>query len=281
MSDGNQMVMELNEVGAYTRLMCVCWIEGNIPTDIRKLAKLAGTNPREMRSIWPAIAPCFETDPVFAGFLVHPRLERERVKQASFREKARQAGKKSAEKRKERSTPVEGALDSSTNQNPTLQSSSSFSSLLTNPDGTGDVEKFTISGLVEEARQVLGKGQWAENGLECRKARDVIVKEWEGRGVKLKSVYEAIHGLRLLVDAGTVEWLRKDKGRALGGLEVLVNTSAVIPSSDGTRMTSLFDAAGEAYRRGDDGPRKRGTSNPSSISADVLDFTKKLGMSIS
>ena len=42
MSDEKQAVMELAEVGAYIRLICVCWEEGSIPRDMKRLAKLCG-----------------------------------------------------------------------------------------------------------------------------------------------------------------------------------------------------------------------------------------------
>lgn len=119
LSDGNQLVMELDEVGAYIRLLCVCWIEGHLPNDPRKLAKMAGTSLREFSRVWPAIAPCFEQDPDSEAFLVHPRLQRERAKQNDRREKARFAGRKSAEIRHSASTDVERTL----NERATLQSS--------------------------------------------------------------------------------------------------------------------------------------------------------------
>jgi len=121
-----------------------------------------------------------------------------------------------------------------------------------------DVE-YTVSGLIEEARTVLGCGIWPENGLECRKARDVIIKHWEGRGVELSQVYAAIHGLRIMVDRGDVEWLKDRKGRPIDGIQALANTRAVIPGADGTQLRPLFSAAVEAYYgQRDQKPVKRG-----------------------
>lgn len=99
LSDGRQIVMELAEVGAYIRLICACWKEGHIPDDVRKLAKLAGCTVEEMRAVWPAVGPCFEPDPAFKGFLVHPRLEKERKKQVAFKEAKSKAGKEGAARR--------------------------------------------------------------------------------------------------------------------------------------------------------------------------------------
>ena len=99
MTDGAQIVMELNEVGAYMRLMCVCWLEGSIPTDVRMLAKLAGCDRAEMEHVWPAIEGCFEAHPQDDSQAIHPRLERERRKQANYAKKMSEAGKRGAKKR--------------------------------------------------------------------------------------------------------------------------------------------------------------------------------------
>lgn len=168
MADGNQILMELDEVGAYIRLICVCWTEGHIPYDMRKLAKLARCTVAKMEKIWPALEECFEDDPAFRGYLVHPRLEKERNKQASFREKAKQAGKKSAAVRNERSTSVQGALAPSTNQNPTLLSSASAvssSALPEQPVGSRQRKKRAIptySAEFEELWRMHARGPKAD-----------------------------------------------------------------------------------------------------------------------
>jgi uncharacterized protein YdaU (DUF1376 family) len=75
--------MSLQERGAYITLICLCWTEGSLPSDANRLARLCGIPSTMFRKLWPAIAVCFRD----AGDdrLIHPRLEREREKQTSYR----------------------------------------------------------------------------------------------------------------------------------------------------------------------------------------------------
>ena len=92
--DENVKVMNLEEVGAYVRLMCTCWTEGSIPDDMERLARMLNVTKRKMEKLWPILEPCFQ--PGKDGRLVNPRLERERDKQRRYREKKSKAGKKGA-----------------------------------------------------------------------------------------------------------------------------------------------------------------------------------------
>jgi uncharacterized protein YdaU (DUF1376 family) len=83
LTDENVRVMSLQERGAYITLICLCWTEGSLPSDANRLARLCGIPSTMFRKLWPAIAVCFRE----AGDdrLIHPRLEREREKQTSYR----------------------------------------------------------------------------------------------------------------------------------------------------------------------------------------------------
>jgi len=93
LSDSNQMAMSLQEAGAYIRLMCHCWDDGSIPDDPIRLARLVGTTSNQMRKLWPAIRHCFRNGRQH-GRLVHPRLEKERVKQDNYRRRQSDAATK-------------------------------------------------------------------------------------------------------------------------------------------------------------------------------------------
>ncbi len=82
----------------YLWLLFLCWFEGSIPADVEALFPIfAGLTRAEFEGQWRRIAPCFiERD----GRLIHPRLERERTKQAEWSEKSRSGGLKSAEARR-------------------------------------------------------------------------------------------------------------------------------------------------------------------------------------
>jgi uncharacterized protein YdaU (DUF1376 family) len=77
--------MSLPAVGIYMRLICQCWIEGSLPDDAKILARISGATARQFRNLWPSIATCFRrnTD----GRWTHPRLDREREKQQTHRQR--------------------------------------------------------------------------------------------------------------------------------------------------------------------------------------------------
>ena len=99
LADEDQRVMTPAEAGAYIRLICTCWIEGSVPTDIRRLAPLAGMTRPEMEEAWPSLAACFDPHPTEPDRLIQPRVEKERMKQATYKDQMAKAGKKGARRR--------------------------------------------------------------------------------------------------------------------------------------------------------------------------------------
>jgi len=96
LTDGNVAAMSLQEVGAYIRLLCLCWQEQSLPTDPARLARMVGAPLPAFQKLWPAVRTCFqEVD----GRLVHPRLEKEREKQRVRREHLSLNGQKGASHR--------------------------------------------------------------------------------------------------------------------------------------------------------------------------------------
>lgn len=90
LTDGNVAGMSLQERGAYITLICLCWQEGSLPVERSRLANMVGLEPRVFSRIWTHIAPCFRER---GGRLVHPRLEKEREKQAEYRRRQSDKGK--------------------------------------------------------------------------------------------------------------------------------------------------------------------------------------------
>ena len=86
--------------GAYIRLLCYCWIHGSVPSDPLDIARLIGKGGSA--TLATVVAEGFNEDPNDDSRLVHTRLEEERAKQAAWREKSVEGGKRSA---KLRSTP--------------------------------------------------------------------------------------------------------------------------------------------------------------------------------
>ncbi|WP_432263199.1 hypothetical protein [Cupriavidus sp. TMH.W2] len=99
LSDENVAVMTNQALGAYIRLMCYAWLEGSIPAELQKLARLTGESLVDMERLWPEIVACFDPHPDMPGRLVQARLEREREKQATNREVRSAAGKLGADRR--------------------------------------------------------------------------------------------------------------------------------------------------------------------------------------
>lgn len=115
----------------------------------------------------------------------------------------------------------------------------------------------TVGSLAIDAHRVLGLGLWGgELSAKFNETKGVIRKHWVASGIDLAEVHAAIHGLRLMIERGDVEWLADRKGKPLDGLHVLANARAVVPGRDGGQLRSLFDAAVEAYYR--EGTEQRG-----------------------
>lgn len=96
LADGNVSGMSLQERGAYITLLCICWNEGSLPMQTDRLANMVGVPVKVFEKFWPAIRVCFTEH---EGRYVHPRLERERDKQATNRQRRSDAGSKGADMR--------------------------------------------------------------------------------------------------------------------------------------------------------------------------------------
>ncbi len=85
------------DVGAYIRLLCYQWGKGAVPSDTSTLARIAGLTRGRMVHVWQRIRRHFTEQG--DGTFTNPRLERERQKQALYREQQSRKGKVSAANR--------------------------------------------------------------------------------------------------------------------------------------------------------------------------------------
>lgn len=99
LSDENVVMMTNQEVGCYIKLLCYCWQEKSIPSDIKKIAKLCKEDDPTMAQLWLSLSSCFSPAIATADRLINPRLERERKKQEEFKKERSESGKKGAEAR--------------------------------------------------------------------------------------------------------------------------------------------------------------------------------------
>jgi uncharacterized protein YdaU (DUF1376 family) len=94
--DGNVSGMSLQERGAYITLLCFCWNDGSLPTEVSRLATMCCAPLKVFAAVWPAVRACFrERD----GRYVHPRLDKERQKQAEHRQRQSEKGSRGAARR--------------------------------------------------------------------------------------------------------------------------------------------------------------------------------------
>lgn len=85
------------ERGIYRELLDECWIEGNIPDDVARLADIARCPIGVMAETWPNIKPLFcECDWGDGMYLTSRRLEIERSEEDRRRVAMSQGGKKGA-----------------------------------------------------------------------------------------------------------------------------------------------------------------------------------------
>lgn len=99
LADENVVAMSLEERGAYITLICFCWREGSIPSDVNRLARLCGVDGSAMAQLWPSLCPAFSQSETEPSRMVHPRLEKERLKQLDRKVERSESGKRGAEKR--------------------------------------------------------------------------------------------------------------------------------------------------------------------------------------
>ena len=96
LSDERVLVMGATARGAYITLLCVCWIEGSLPTSDDHLSRLANCPLREWNRIKSDVVSCFyEQD----GRYYQKRLEIERKKQSDWKAGLSEAGREGAARR--------------------------------------------------------------------------------------------------------------------------------------------------------------------------------------
>lgn len=116
LTDEKVLAMTPAERGEYITLLCVDWLNDGLK-----------------EGFWPGlnqgstlVRSCFVDHPTKAGYLTNPRLQKERQKQASWREKSSNAGKESGKARKLKALQNEpNANQSPTKREPNGNSSSS------------------------------------------------------------------------------------------------------------------------------------------------------------
>jgi len=132
LSDEHVMLMTLEERGAYIQLLCICWLEGSVPGDLTRMARLCQTDDNRMAELWQSLEPCFRQQ---GDRWVHPRLDLERKKQDEHRKAKSEAGKKGAKAR------WDNDENGSATDVPMAKNSSSFAFAFASADKTDTGDK--------------------------------------------------------------------------------------------------------------------------------------------
>lgn len=118
--------MTLAERGAYVTLLCYQWDAGSVPGSERERARILGCNAAQERAVWSKLVTKFTRA---GGAYQNTRLETERAKQADRRQKLAANGSKGGSQKVANATERLLAKEQQLGgQNPSLSSSSSFSS---------------------------------------------------------------------------------------------------------------------------------------------------------
>jgi uncharacterized protein YdaU (DUF1376 family) len=88
--------LTLEEKGAHIDLLALAWLDGGIPTDAGRLARILRVSPRQFAKLWPAVAERWHPE---GDRLVNRKMEEYRGELASFKAERSEAGRRGAEKR--------------------------------------------------------------------------------------------------------------------------------------------------------------------------------------
>jgi uncharacterized protein YdaU (DUF1376 family) len=85
LADSKVVRMSNTEVGIYIRLLCHCWLDGDLPLETEALASMAHMPIKQFTKLWEnsIVKTCFHVGP--DGRLHQGRLDSEREKQEQFR----------------------------------------------------------------------------------------------------------------------------------------------------------------------------------------------------
>lgn len=89
--------MSLAEEGAYRRLIDYCWLNGDVPADPQRCARLIGKGATE--EIAKVVLEMFIPSPTNPDRMIHDRLEIERKKQEEHSKERSESGKRGAKTR--------------------------------------------------------------------------------------------------------------------------------------------------------------------------------------
>jgi uncharacterized protein YdaU (DUF1376 family) len=132
LSDERVRLMSHTERGIYITLLCLCWLEGTLPLETDKLAKLVEMPLPRFTKVWEnsVLRQCFQVND--DGRLHHKRLDEERVKQDHYRRGQSDKGKASGVSRRATKGPQDTNHGSTAVQPSAVQPNTNSSSPISN-----------------------------------------------------------------------------------------------------------------------------------------------------
>ena len=129
------------EVGVYFRLLMYQWVNGSIPDDINRLAKITRIGQKRFKKSWRIVSNKFQNNS--KNGLINIRMELTRQEQDNYRKLQSEAGKRGVEKKRQKGIyPFKKSSDPLTNpssdpatRNQAFQSSSLKETIPKGTDG--------------------------------------------------------------------------------------------------------------------------------------------------
>jgi hypothetical protein len=97
-TDENVRGMDDRQAGFYVRCLNHAWLNNGLPVDPVEILRLFNRPKSYLSTVWARVSQCFKLSED-GSRLINPRMEEERQKQAEWREKSSEGGKRSAIKR--------------------------------------------------------------------------------------------------------------------------------------------------------------------------------------
>lgn len=89
LSSSKVLRMSNTEIGVYTKLLCLTWLDHGLPTDLGQVARMVGVPARQFTKMWSGpLGECFYEK---GGKFQNLRLDKERKIQADYRAKKQAA----------------------------------------------------------------------------------------------------------------------------------------------------------------------------------------------
>ena len=105
-----------DEIGIYIRLLNYEWINGYLPNDITRIAKIVRISPTKLKKSWQIISKKFSQNG--DNNLINRRMEEEREKRNKYIKSQRESGKKGAEIRwKKGNDPISDPISEPNSEN--------------------------------------------------------------------------------------------------------------------------------------------------------------------